>query len=232
MLIDMMFRIVTPDGRAPRNNAYHVFAGVSRVLGGHLPGDVGVFAISGRTISDTHLALTERSCLGFRCPPERATYLFGLVGQVVEVGGSPVTVGAPDCREVRPSPSLWSRSVFLNNPGARGLVARGADSRSVFSHEVFLGLVRDNLRLRGIRATPSVPPYVLPHLAHVPPRSVVNICGARIVGFPLRLDGLAREDAESLIREGMGGRRHMGGGLFVPAGVPTNRSTNPSRGVV
>jgi CRISPR-associated protein Cas6 len=47
-------------------------------------------------------------------------------------------------------------------------------------------------------------------------RRIVTIAGKKVVGFALDLSGLAPDASLLLQEKGLGGRRHMGCGLFLP----------------
>ena len=53
-------------------------------------------------------------------------------------------------------------------------------------------------------------------------RRIVTIAGARVVGFALDLSRLSEAASLTLQEQGLGGRRHMGCGLFLP--TPTSRA--------
>jgi CRISPR-associated protein Cas6 len=62
---------------------------------------------------------------------------------------------------------------------------------------------------------------------HVGRRRVINIAGKKVVGFALDVSELSPESSLKLQEQGLGGRRHMGCGLF----LPTRLRSPSSRGM-
>jgi CRISPR-associated protein Cas6 len=199
-LIDLRFRVIGDS--VPKNNAYLVFAAASKALGGeHLPNDIGVFPLTGMT-SGNRMLITENSAIGFRCSPERIPLLLGLCGQQLAIGNHEVTVGTSSVYPIKTSPSMFARMVTF---------------KDALEESAFLERANYKLKEKGIKGTATIPRWHFRPTSSLPQQRVVEIQGKRIVGFSVRVDGLSESDAARLIDAGMGGRRHMGCGLFIPA---------------
>jgi CRISPR-associated protein Cas6 len=98
--------------------------------------------------------------------------------------------------------------------GSRLVTFRGALDLPRFEAHI-----RDKLSQLEIAAEPSFVPSEHPRWAGQPKRRVMNIKDKRIVGYALRIVGLTAEESIRLQETGLGGRRRMGCGIFLPVGA-------------
>ncbi len=200
MLIELGFPIL---GRTlPKDNGYLLYAALSRRLGSHLPAYVGIASVGGARLSERSVALGPRAALRLRTCSERIPDFLRLAGSELDVGGHRVSLGVPKIRCVAAAPSLFSRLVCI-----KGYVLPDA----------FIQAVRRQLVLIGVTGTPSIPAHTVGPKAGLPQRRIINISGYTIVGFAVLVEKLDPVDSEMLLTTGIGGRRHMGCGLFFPA---------------
>jgi CRISPR-associated protein Cas6 len=113
-----------------------------------------------------------------------------LAGQSLEVGGDRLRVGVPQVTALRPAPTLSARIVTTRNGQETGR----------FDAEI----ARQLLAL-GIRAMPTRGP-----------RRCFRIKDKTVIGFGMRVSGLSPDESIRLQEHGLGGRRKMGLGVFVP----------------
>jgi CRISPR-associated protein Cas6 len=134
-----------------------------------------------------------------------------LAGQTLEIAGSPISLGFPTSYPLRPAPSLISSLVTI----------RGFQEPSSF-----LEAVQRQLDAAGIRGRAGLPirrsAQAAEGRSRAEPESIIRrtirIRGKEIVGFPVRIDELTADESLTLQEIGVGGRRRLGCGLFVPAG--------------
>lgn len=195
----------------PWDHSYALFAALSRIQPlVHEDGwDLGVFPINGRRCSRNRtLRLTRQSQLRLRVSARFLPSLMSFPGAVLELDGHQIRLGNPQVRPLLISPRLFSPWVTI-----KGATESGC----------FLERVGEELEGRGVVGT-----YGL-----VPPRRRASRDGGRgargpfvrrtraikghdIVGFGLLVEELSGVDSLLLMTQGVGGRRHFGGGLFLP----------------
>ncbi|MGE3818122.1 MAG: type I-MYXAN CRISPR-associated protein Cas6/Cmx6 [Isosphaeraceae bacterium] len=196
-MIDLSFEL--REGRIPLDYGYPLYAALSRrVPRLHEAGRVGIHPVRGVRLEPRVLTLVPGSRLRLRLPPEEVVHYLGLAGSTVELDGFPMRIGIPRVEPLIPSVRLASRLVTI----------KGAEDI-----EAFRATARRFLEEAGIAAEP-----VLAADAEDggPQRRVFRIKGRRLVGFSLRVVGLTAEESIRLQEEGLGGRRRMGCGVFVP----------------
>lgn len=186
---DLVFPIIGGQ-TLPLDHSYALFGALCRrqpAFHGHHP--VGVFPITGRTEGET-LTLASESCLRLRLPSDRVSEGEVLQNAWLELDGTRVRLGSAQVQPVQTAPDLYSRWVTFNGASTYG---------------AFQTRLRDLLARQGIDSpTDSLLP------------STRTLKGMRVTGFPLTLRGLSLEQSLSLCEQGLGGRRHFGGGLFLP----------------
>lgn len=177
-------------GGVPLDHGYALFSALSHRLPGlHERKDVGIFNLRGTRASGKSL-LVGHGTLRVRCPTEALPVWLPLGGAALEVGGGEVTLGAPRVFPLEAPVSLSSRLVTFKN---------AVDDAS------FRSAVQRTLTALECEAT-----------VHVGRRRVVRIAGKKVIGYGLTLSNLSACASVTLQEQGMGGRRHMGCGLFLP----------------
>jgi CRISPR-associated protein Cas6 len=207
-MIDLSFEL---EGvRIPLDYGYALFSALSRVVS-KLHGDlrVGVHPIRGVRREPRVLTLVAASRLRLRLHPEDLVSYIGLAGAQLDLEGFGLRVGIPRVEALVPAASLASRIVTI----------KGAQERDTFGVAV-----RRQLAEAGIAAEPVL---VGEAAAGGPARRVVRIKGRRLVGFSLRVGGLTAEESLRLQERGLGGRRRMGCGVFVPVAPGPPRAIGP-----
>lgn len=196
-MIDLSFEVA--GDHIPLDYGYALFSALSRLVP-KLHGDrrVGVHPIRGMRLAPRVLTLVAASRLRIRLGPEDLVSYIGLAGARLDLDGCGLMVGIPRVETLIPAASLTSRLVTIK--GSQDL-------------DTFRMTARRQLAEAGIAAEP-----VLEGEADHggPVRRVFRIKGRRLVGFSLRVVGLTAEESIRLQERGLGGRRRMGCGVFVP----------------
>jgi CRISPR-associated protein Cas6 len=115
-----------------------------------------------------------------------------LSGKKLDLSGCPIRLGAPKVIALSPCPTLRSPLVTI---------------KGYMEEKGFDAAIRRQLDALGISRTGTL---------EVGARKVVRIKQQVIVGFTVRLDDLENEESILIQASGLGGRRHLGCGLFNP----------------
>lgn len=198
--IDLAFDLVGTT--LPLDHGYPLFAALNPIVES-LHGDrrIGVHPIRGRQVAPGVLALTDHSRLRLRLPSEEVASYLKFSGARLDLNGHRLRVGIPRVESLTPSPRLASRLVTFRN---------------ALDAESFLDHVRRELADLAIDAEPHLVPASRPGWQGQPLRRVLRIKDKNVVGYALRVAGLTAEGSSRLQEAGLGGRRRMGCGVFVP----------------
>ncbi len=196
-VIDMRWRIKLP-GSIPIHHQYLLLSAVSRVVPAvHASGEFGIHAIRGMRTTPGRLDPLPHSSLTIRTRVENISALLPLSGKKLDLAGCPIRLGVPQLIALSASPALNSPLVTI---------------KGYMDEKAFDAAIRRQLDALGISRSVTV---------EVGARKVLRIKQQVIVGFTVCLDHL--DDDESLLIQasGLGGRRHLGCGLFNPTQKPT-----------
>ena len=150
----------------------------------------GVHPVRGAATGYGVLLLANRAKLVLRMPESRLQESRALEGQLLDVAGSPLRVGSGRLRPLQPGATLHAQRV-----------ASEAGDEGAFQDEVAARLEALGVGCKFITG-----------------RARTARAGARdIGGYSVALHGLGIEDSLRMQREGMGGDRCLGWGIFVPA---------------
>ena len=188
--------------RVPADNGYALYAAISRVLGRHLPPGVSVASLGGVAMGGRMLRLDREARLRLRTAPGGIGGLLPLAGRTLDVGGCTITIGVPDVRCLAPAPDLIARVVTIRNQTEPA---------------PFLDVVRRQLAELWADGEASIPAVEVGPRRGEPMRKVVRVKGHAIIGYTVRIAGLSPVSSLILQARGIGGRRHMGCGVFFPA---------------
>lgn len=200
MILELAFPVLGRD--LPEDNGYELYAAVSRAMDEHLPDDVAVASIGGPRLGGRRVAVGGATRLRIRTPAEGIGELLRLAGRFLDVGGHEIGLGVPEVRALTPASEVSARLVTI-----KGFVEPDA----------FLGAVARQLDALGVSGSAEVPVVSGGERQGLPQRRIVRIRGVSVVGFAVRVSGLSDRDSLTLQERGIGGRRHMGCGIFVPA---------------
>ena len=217
-IIDLSFVLVGTT--LPLDHGYSLYSAICRVVPG-LHGDrpVGVHPVRGRQSGPGVLTLDERSRLRLRLRSEEIAPYIALAGQALDLEGHRLRVGIPSVQALTPAENLAARLVTF---------------RHAMTPDAFEADVQRELDRLEIKGTPRLVPSTRRAFTGQPIRRVLRIKEKVVVGFALRVGGLTTAESIRLQEEGLGGRRRMGCGVFVPMGttefVRAPRSDPPDRG--
>jgi len=198
-VIDIRWRITSP-GSIPIHHQYLLLSAVSRVVPAvHASGEFGVHAIRGMKTTPGRLDPLPHSSLTIRTRVENVPALLPLSGKKLDLAGCPIRLGVPQLIALSPCPALKSPLVTI---------------KGYMEEKAFDAAIRRQLGALRISRSVSV---------EVGARKVLRIKQQVIVGFTIGLNHL--DDTESLLIQasGLGGRRHLGCGLFNPAQHPDTK---------
>ena len=191
-IIDLSFPIFS-QSTLPVDHGYVLYSALCHQLPElHQSNGIAVHPIRGQQIGDRQMQLTEHSRLVLRTAAERIPTLIQLAGKQLNVGDKPIRVGVPQVHGLEPVTALRSRLVTTKN---------GED------------LDRFKQEIRRQLATLNVAEEVI---VTVKNRRTLRIRDKEIVGHEVIVEGIGTDESLALQENGLGGRRHMGCGVFVP----------------
>jgi len=181
----------------PLDHGYLLFGALSRLLPElHAEAEWGIHRVYGERLGPGVLRLLEQSNVRLRVPGSRIGDLLPLAGAALDVGGHRILLSAPRVFPLVPAATLRSRLVvvkkFHEDPDA------------------FVDAFR-----RQLAAYPDLGQPAGSVEVDVGERRVLRVADHTIVGFPVLLSGLQADASLAVQRRGLGGRRHMGAGIFV-----------------
>ena len=199
-VIDLAFRLQPT--AIPIDYGYALFGTISRLVPA-IHGDrrIGVHPIRGMHLEPRRLTLVNGSRLRLRLPSEEVATYLALAGATLDLDGAKLAVGIPAVEPLRPAPALQARLVTIGH---------------LKDPEPFLATARRQLADLGVAAAPEFLADPHPDRLGQPVRRVIRIKGKRIVGFPLLIPNLTAEESIIVQERGVGSRRRMGCGVFVP----------------
>ena len=196
----------------PRNHGYALYGAIARVVPAvHQAKDIGIFPINGSSTGDGTLLLTDRSMVRFRVSADRLPILLPLAGKAMELDGHRLRLGVPHVAALIPAPVLSSSLVLIKLADAGSKEAGG-----IVTPDAFLAAARRKLVAMNIQAEPGIQKIRTGPRAGQARRRVVRVKDQTHVGYAMIVQGLTAEESIRLQEEGLGGRRLMGCGLFLP----------------
>ena len=182
----------------PVDHGYALFAALSGCLPRlHERPEWIIAPVSGRYTGRGGLRLTARSRLRVRLPGSEIARLLGLAGRRIRIRGSDCVVGHPRVFALRPCERLRARLVLI-----KGAAGPAGD---------LVAAVR-----RQLAALPGVGEAGESIEIRPGDRRVMRIKGVAIPGHAVTLEGVPASASIEIQARGLGGRRHMGAGVFVP----------------
>lgn len=191
--IDLAFHCLSSDTLAA-DHAYALYGAVSRLLPAfHGENGYALHPIGGRQVGGRRMALTPTSRLTLRLPVDRIAEALPLAGRALRIGDATVQVGVPEVRPLIPAPALRSRLVTI---------------KGFFEPESFAEAVRRQLAHETLAVSDDATITVVK-------RRTLRIKDREIVGYETLIEGLTADESLRVQEAGLGGRRHMGCGVFV-----------------
>lgn len=204
IFVDVAFRLTGES--LPLEHGYALYGAISRVFPKIHDANVwGVHPVAGRYGGPGRLLLQPHSPrseflssrLRIRLPVQDIPQVLSLAGKQLDVDGHRVTIGVPEVWSLSGDPHLKSRFVTI----------KGYEDEEGFG--VGLRAQLESLLEGG--------DFEL----EVGQRRVMRVKDKQVVGFAVEVMGLDPQRSLLIQSQGVGGRRKMGAGLFVP--VPKER---------
>jgi CRISPR-associated protein Cas6 len=193
-MVDLVFPVFSPQPIAA-DHGYALYAALSRMLPVlHSSNGVGVHPIGGRQIGNRELSLTDRSRLIVRVDSAAIGELIQIAGKQLNIDGISLRVGVPQVHALQPAAALRSRLVTIKLKDGLEADAFQAAARKQVDE---IGLSSQVILTLGKRRT-------------------LRIKDKEVVGYEVIIEGLSAEESLLVQERGLGGRRHMGCGVFVP----------------
>lgn len=195
MIVDLSFSI---RGKSvPLDHGYALFGAVSRLVPElHEHETWGIHPVGGTRVGPGALGLTPRSRLTIRTPASDIQRLLPLAGKTLELDRHRIVVGTPNVLPLRPATSLHSRFVTIKGGHAT------PEAFLEFGTKAIERLTKECEELRNAKL-------------QIGQRRVMRIANHTVVGYATAVE-VTPEASLFLQINGLGGRRHMGAGLFVP----------------
>ncbi|MEJ1936841.1 type I-MYXAN CRISPR-associated protein Cas6/Cmx6, partial [Nostoc sp. NIES-2111] len=157
---------------------------------------VGIHTIAGIP-KDGVIHLTQNSRLRIRIPVNQVRLVYPLAGKSLRIGKHSIRLGIPDICLLQPAEQLRSRIVII---------------RGYAEPEGFLTVAKHQLEKLGIQGMATIQQKADGRAKH----RTIKVHNSTLVGFSLNVTNLSDEDSLLLQMYGIGGKRKMGCGLFVP----------------
>ncbi len=185
--------------RLPADHGYALYAAIARCAPAlHRASWLSIELISGVPWREGIIVLpVYGSRLHLRIPAERYADILPLSGECLDINGYEIRLGSPIARPLQPGASLYARIVTI---------------KKFTEGEPFLEAARRQVDAIGISASLELPLDEDGRFR----RRIVRIHDKAVVGFSVVARGLNDQDSIILQSHGVGGRRAMGCGIFVP----------------
>lgn len=141
--------------------------------------------------------LTNKSRLRIRLPANKVPLVYSLAGKHLTIGTHLIQLQIPQIFILQPFMTMRSRIVTI---------------KKFQEPEPFLAAAKRQLDDLGIQGSVSM----LTNVEGKPDRKAIKIKQYSVVGFGLEVTNLSKQDSLKLQMVGLGGKRRMGCGVFVP----------------
>lgn len=159
--------------------------------------DISILTVPGFSDRNGKILLTSESCLRIRVPVSKIPLVYQLAGKQVSIGKYPISIGIPQALVLHPAANLKARIVTI---------------KGYMQPDSFLAAARRQLSDLGISGEISIST----DRSGNPSRKTIKIKRYTVVGFTTEVSGLNDADSILLQQWGLGGKRHMGCGVFLP----------------
>jgi CRISPR-associated endonuclease/helicase Cas3 len=178
----------------PADHGYAVMGAVTQIVpSGHAGDGFAIAPIAGMQVGNRMMALTQHSRLILRLEAERIHDFLSLAGKSIRIGDRYVMLGTPTVHPIMPADTVKARLVTI-----KGFFEPAAFAEAAKRQLEKIGVTNANVTLGRQRT--------------------ISIKRNEILGFETTVSGLDGDSSIIVQSEGIGGRRHMGCGVFVPHG--------------
>ena len=182
----------------PADHGYASYSTFSRFIPAlHQDSDVSLLTVPGFPDYKGEITITKQSCFKFRVPVSKIPLVYPLAGKRVIIGKHEIQLGIPKISVLQPALVLRSRIVVI---------------KGYTEPEEFHKAAQRQLEQIGIVGQVTIP---LDYQG-LPSRKTIRIKQYTIIGFTTEVANLNPEDSLKLQASGIGGKRRMGCGIFVP----------------
>jgi CRISPR-associated protein Cas6 len=214
--VDIGFRLTGTE--IPADHGYALYGAVSRhVPWTHDPAQeaLGIHPINGLLAGNRLLHLTPSSRLTFRLDSDHISDLLPLAGKELDLDGHKLRVGVPTTYTLKPAATLRSRLVTIKHRMEPETFLEAVQAElTALDIKGAPGLVKRQgaKALEGkSEATPDRSPFIRRTLFIKNKDRPVTV-----VGYAVAVQGLTADESLKLQENGIGGRRRLGCGIFVP----------------
>jgi CRISPR-associated protein Cas6 len=190
----------------PLDNGYLVYSALSNLCPNiHKPelDNIAIHPIAGKPNSYKQLKLTKRSKLKIRIPLEQIPLIYQfLVEKTFKIGESPFHIGIPEYKALTPASSLYSRLVII---------------RRCIEPQVFIETAQHQLQALGITGKINL---LQKQNGQLQCRQLVmrkEEGTFPLIGYGVEVTDLSESNSIKLQQQGIGGKRKMMCGVFVPS---------------
>ena len=182
----------------PIDHGYELFSALSHFQAKlHDLENLSIQTITSTNFENGKLRLTAYSKLRIRLPVEQVPLIYPLAGKLLTLAGVKVRLGMPNIALLQPARHLYARMVVIKGQQ---------------QPETFLDAAQRQLQQLGIKGEARL--SIGSHGALN--RKTLRVRQYVVVGFGLEVADLSDEDSLKLQIYGLGGKRKMGCGIFVP----------------
>ena len=187
----------------PTDHAYLLFAALSHVVREFHDEQANLrfSPINGDRGEKGTIRLADFSRLSVRLSADQISVVLALAGQTLELGRHRITLKQPTVQPIIPAPTLAAKLVTF---------------KYATDPDQFLTTARRKLDEIGVDGDPGIPLIQQGQRAGEPRRQVLRIKGLQIIAYALQVAGLKVVVSLRLLEGGLGGRRRIGCGFFVP----------------
>jgi CRISPR-associated protein Cas6 len=201
MRVDLSF-LLTGTSAIAADHGYALYGAISGVLKDkvHAENGIGVHPIRGRQIGNRQLMLMPWTTLTLRVAEDQIAEMLPLAGRALRLGNTTIRVGVPTVRPLVPTTAVRSRLVVIKVANIRP---------EAVTSDQFADAARRQLAEAGLSESVAL---------SIGKRRTMRVKQRELVGYEVLVEDLTAEESVALQERGVGGKRHMGCGVFVPAG--------------
>lgn len=204
-------------GKLPADHGYLLFSALCEAIPrlSHEPG-WALHPVHGKVEGGRRILLGPRSMVQLRLPARELGEALTLTGRDINIGADRVHLGMARVKPLCPSSRLRSAAVTIQGAAGEGLqTPRGVQTKSA-TMDGFLAVLRREL------ATMPLGQDVSTIDIHVGKQRILRARVRTVIGYEVELSGLRPRASLCIQAHGLGGRRHMGAGVFLPASDAPN----------
>jgi len=182
----------------PADHNYGLYAAiVHQIPDFHRHSSISLLTVPGFPNHEGEITLIKQSCFKIRVPLPKIPLVYPLAGKRVTIGKHEIQIGIPEISVLHTAQKLRARIVII---------------KGYTEPESFLQAAQRQLEQLRIMGQITIPPN---HKGQ-PSRKTIKIKCHTLVGFTTEVADLSLEDSLKLQAYGLGGKRRMGCGVFLP----------------